>query len=119
MPKGSTVYLYTEEELLKHNIEVLNVVGMSAAEANTLLVDLGLNIELRGVTRNGVPTVVREQWPLPGSQAATGEIVILTLAERQEDVSPASAQEEEESLSEAATFPLPLENSNPLEMAEP
>ena len=119
MPKGSTVYLYTEEELLKDNIEVPNVVGMSAAEANTLLVDLGLNIELRGVTRNGVPTVVREQWPLPGSQAATGEIVILTLAERQEDVSPASAQEEEESLSEAATFPLPLENSNPLEMAEP
>ncbi len=117
MPKGSTVYLYTEEDLLKDNIQVPSVVGLSAAEANTLLVDLGLNIELRGVTRNGVATVVREQWPLAGTQAATGDLVILTLQERQEDASATAVREE--SSSTAVTFPLPLENSSPGETAEP
>ncbi len=119
MPKGSTVYLYTEEDVLDENIEVPNVVGLSAAEANTVLVDLGLNIQLRGVTRNGVPTVVREQWPLPGTKASTGDIVILTLEERREDTT-ASAQKEEVSRSEAAaaTYPLPLENSQSSEPTE-
>jgi stage V sporulation protein D (sporulation-specific penicillin-binding protein) len=80
MPKGGTVILYTDEEELKTDIIVPDVVGLSAQEANTILIEAGLNVELRGVTQDGAITVVSEQWPLAGKEATTGEIVIITLA---------------------------------------
>jgi len=80
--KGGTVILYTEENVLADDIQVPNLVGMGALEANKTIVNLGLNVELRGVTDDGAVTVVSEQWPLAGTEAATGDIVIITLAER-------------------------------------
>jgi stage V sporulation protein D (sporulation-specific penicillin-binding protein) len=89
MPKGGTVILYTEEEKLKTDITVPDVVGMTAQEANKLLVGQGLNIKIQGVTRDGAQTVVEQQWPLAGETATTGDIVIITLIEKAEEAQPA------------------------------
>ncbi len=107
MPKGSTVYLYTEEELLNDDIMVPSVVGMPTGDANRQLTDLGLNIELRGVTRTGAVTVVREQWPLAGSVATTGDLVILTLAETLPTLATLEAELPEYALQEAYVPALP------------
>ncbi|MCL2055679.1 MAG: penicillin-binding transpeptidase domain-containing protein [Oscillospiraceae bacterium] len=79
MPKGGTVFLYTDEEDLRDDIIVPVLVGLSAMEANRLLTDSGLNVKLEGTILDGVPMVVTEQWPLPGTQAGTGDIVVITL----------------------------------------
>lgn len=94
MPKGGTVIVFTNEEVIKTEITVPDVVGLSARDANLVLLDEGLNIELRGVTTDGVPTMVEQQWPLAGSTAATGDVVIVTLV-RRPDVIPTDAQAEE------------------------
>ena len=85
MAKGGTVILYTDEETLDSNIEIRDVVGLTALEANKILVESGLNIQLRGVTNDGVPTIVSEQWPLPGEIAGTGDIVVITLIHKPKD----------------------------------
>ena len=88
MPKGSSVILYTDETQLKTDITVPDIVGLTAQEANKILVELGLNIELRGTLTEGIPTIVREQWPLAGKEAGTGEVIIVTLVKRPEEVKP-------------------------------
>ena len=85
MPKGSSVILYTSENELKTDIVVPDVVGLTAQEANKLLVELGLNIELRGTLTEGVPTIVREQWPLANAEAGTGEVIIVTLIKKPDE----------------------------------
>lgn len=92
VPKGSTVILYTDLEELDTNIEVPNVVGMRAKEANEALIGAGLNVQLRGKVRDGIPTRVSEQWPLPGEKAATGEIIIITLVEAEEELAVTSPE---------------------------
>lgn len=79
--KGGTVILYTSEDAIDANIEIPGVVGLSAQEANKVIVDAGLNIALRGVIKDGVPTVVQEQWPIAGEIAQTGDVVTVTLIE--------------------------------------
>lgn len=91
MPKGGTVIVFTDNEVIETGITIPDVVGLSAQEANLALLDEGLNIELRGVTTDGVPTMVQQQWPLAGSTAATGDVVIVTLVRRPEAV-PTDAQ---------------------------
>jgi len=89
--KGGTVILYTDEENIKTDIMVPDVVGLTAQEANKTIVNLGLNIELRGKIQDGVPTVVSEQWPLPGAQAQTGEVIVVTLIEKPAEPAPVGA----------------------------
>jgi stage V sporulation protein D (sporulation-specific penicillin-binding protein) len=93
MQKGATVYLYTESGLLEAAISIPDVVGLGAQEANTELVGLGFNIELRGVLEDGVPAVVAAQWPDAGTLASEGDKVILTLerAPEQQIVMPADS----------------------------
>jgi Cell division protein FtsI/penicillin-binding protein 2 len=85
VPNGGTVTLYVSEEVIDTEVEVPDVVGMSALEANLALTNAGLNIEIRGVTTDGVATTVGEQWPLAGTNASTGEVVIITLVRRPEE----------------------------------
>ncbi len=89
MPKGGTVILYTQEEVLSTEIAIPNVVGMDAQAVNKLLVEMGLNVEFRGVITDGVPTVVEQQWPLPETSAVTGDIVYLTMKEKPVEDIPA------------------------------
>lgn len=79
MPKGGTVIVFTDENVIKTDITVPDVTGMPAQDANRTLLDAGLNIELRGMTANGVANVVQQQWPLAGTTAKTGDVIILTL----------------------------------------
>jgi len=88
VPRGSSVIIYTDINAIAEII-VPDVVGMTAAEANRVIVEAGLNITLRGTVTDGVPTVVREQWPAAGSTITTGEIVTLTLMRRPEQAVPA------------------------------
>ena len=104
--KGGTVILYTEEEEIKSGIYLPELVGMNAQEANKTLVDLGLNVELRGVTTDGVATVVGEQWPLAGSEVSTGDIIIITLRKKEDEnteqtLMPTLLQEEEKEKNKA------------------
>lgn len=86
MPKGMTVTIYTDEESITADVTVPDVVGMTPQQANQAIVtEAGLNIELRGVTGDGARTYVAEQWPLAGSMAKTGEVVIVTLALKEEE----------------------------------
>lgn len=80
MPRGSTVLLYTEEQTTPSEIILPDVRGQSPHQANTTLVGMGLNIELRGEVVDGAVSVVTEQWPLPGAQVSPGEIIVLQIA---------------------------------------
>lgn len=96
IPKGGTVIVFTDENVIKNEITIPDVVGLSARDANTALLNTGLNIELQGVTTDGVSTAVSQQWPLPGTVAKTGDVVIITLvAKAEEPVAPTDAQAEE------------------------
>lgn len=98
IPKGMTVTLYTDEESLNNEITVPSVVGMTAQEANKVIVtNSKLNIILQGVLDDGVETVVIEQWPLAGTTAQTGEVVTVTLGVRK-------AEPVSEPITEAATL---------------
>lgn len=81
--KGLSVTLYTDDLVSDGRITVPNVLGMTAQEANQAIVnDTHLNIQVEGVTEDGVPTVVSEQWPEPGEEAKTGDVVTITLIEK-------------------------------------
>ena len=82
MPKGGTVILYTDEEKIATDISVPDVVGLNAQEANKIITEKRLNVEIRGVTADGVETVVEQQWPLAQTEATTGDVVIITLIEK-------------------------------------
>ncbi|MCL2033254.1 MAG: penicillin-binding transpeptidase domain-containing protein [Oscillospiraceae bacterium] len=82
MPKGGTVIVFTDDETMENEIAIPELVGLPAREANAELLNKGLNVELRGVTEDGASTVVGEQWPLPGTVAQTGDVVVITLVER-------------------------------------
>lgn len=102
MPKGTTVTLYTSETELDEDVEIPNVVGLTAQEANRVLAtENGLNVELRGAVKDGVQAVVTEQWPLAGAQAKTGDIVVITLTEQQEEPAAETALQQPASSSGA------------------
>jgi len=84
MPRGSTVFLYTERGALGGGIPLPDVRGTSVHDANIQLVSMGFNIELRGDIEDGAVTVVLDQWPLPGATMAVGDLVVLHVAERQD-----------------------------------
>lgn len=89
MPKGMTVTIYTDEESINSEVTVPDVVGMTPQQANQAIVtEAGLNIDLRGVLTDGAITYVAEQWPLAGTTAKTGEVVIVTLAEKPAEEEP-------------------------------
>lgn len=88
VPKGGTVIVFTDETVLQSGISIPDVTGLSAQEANRTLLDAGLNIELRGVKTDGASTMVSQQWPLAGTTAKTGDVVIVTLVLKPDAVAP-------------------------------
>ena len=81
MPRGSTVFLYTEANVINEHITLPDVRGLTPHEANVRLVGMGLNIELRGATVDGAVNVIHDQWPLPGTVLSTGELVVLHITQ--------------------------------------
>ena len=82
MPKGATVIVFTDDDAVKDEIAIPEVVGLPAREANAELLNKGLNVELRGAIEDGASTVVGQQSPPAGTIVGTGDVVVITLVER-------------------------------------
>lgn len=74
------IILYTTKDEPKKTITVPNVVGRTAAAANSMIINAGLNIKIEG-TRNylsGTGAVVVSQSPAAGEIAEEGSVVTVT-----------------------------------------
>ena len=78
MSKGSVVVLYTEEGLKSENVSVPNVMNLSAADANRILVNAGLNVAMVNTTINssGGARVFKQSVPA-GTPVAPGTLVTI------------------------------------------
>ncbi|MBQ7901291.1 MAG: PASTA domain-containing protein, partial [Clostridia bacterium] len=76
LPDGSTVVLYTEDTA-SQQVEVPNLLGMTASQANTALTNAGLNIKevnTSGDASTGT-AVVNKQEPAAGTMVNRGTVV--------------------------------------------
>lgn len=74
------IILYTTKDAPQKTITVPNVVGRTAAAANSMIINAGLNIKIEG-TRNylsGTGAVVVSQSPAAGEIAEEGSVVTVT-----------------------------------------
>ncbi len=76
LPDGSTVVLYTENAQAQQ-VEVPNLIGMTASQANTMLTNSGLNIKEINVAENALngTAVVNKQEPQAGTKVNRGTVV--------------------------------------------
>jgi stage V sporulation protein D (sporulation-specific penicillin-binding protein) len=77
-PKTSKIILYTDESS-KQFVEVPNLVGMEASEANKLLSNLHFNIKFEGVTADFGGAVIISQSLAPNSVVPTGTQIIIQI----------------------------------------
>ena len=83
---GGTVVLYTEENYAAEQVEVPELVGMTADQANTLLTNLHLNYVAIGASSSRADARVSEQSIVPGEKVDIGTVIRLTyLVEGQAD----------------------------------
>ncbi len=75
--KGSTVYLYTEENHKTEYVEVPNVMYCSADLANEILVSCGLNYVSKGASISHAGAVVIKQAVEPGEEVPVGTTIEL------------------------------------------
>ncbi|MCL2096153.1 MAG: penicillin-binding transpeptidase domain-containing protein [Oscillospiraceae bacterium] len=73
--KGGNVILYTDEIYERQTVEVPDVTGMSAADANAEITGAGLNINIRGAEGMSSSASATEQNPAAGETVKTGTIV--------------------------------------------
>lgn len=78
--KGGKVILYTEEDLEPEVVEVPNLINMTAAEANTALTQLGLNIVTLGASSENADAKVQFQSEDAGTSVEVGTVISLTLS---------------------------------------
>jgi stage V sporulation protein D (sporulation-specific penicillin-binding protein) len=78
--KGGKVILYTEENTEPEVVEVPNLIGLSAAEANTALTQLGLNIVTMGVSSDNADAKVQFQSEPAGTSVEVGTVINLTMS---------------------------------------
>ncbi len=84
------VYLYTDASLVEENITVPNFTGMTAQQANGLIINYGLNIKIEG-TKNyltGSGAVVYSQSVAAGTKVAKGQLITLTFRHMDADEDP-------------------------------
>ena len=74
------VVLYTGDAGVTKDVEVPNFVGMTATQANGLIMALDLNIKIEGTNNylTGTEARVYEQSIAPGTRVALGEVIKLT-----------------------------------------
>ena len=87
------IYLYTESDLTGKSENMSTVpdfTGMTAAQANGLIINLGLNIKIEG-TKNyltGTDAVVYSQSIAAGTKVVKGEVITLTFRYMDGDEAP-------------------------------
>lgn len=75
LPEGSTVAVYTEEEV-SGIVVVPDVRGMTATNANITITNAGLNMKVSGAFDSGQGgAIVSEQTPAPGTEVKRGSAV--------------------------------------------
>lgn len=79
IPYGGTVILYTDETELAENVSVPNVLGKTGKQANTAILNAGLNIKIEGEFPDNVQTQVVSQSPLPDEKVQPGTVVTVTV----------------------------------------
>lgn len=75
---GGTVILYTEENYVAETVEVPDLTGYSASDANAALVNRNLNYVSIGASSNRSDARVAEQSVAPGSMVEVGTVIRLT-----------------------------------------
>ncbi len=80
MPRGSTVMLYTEENLAQEVTVVPSLAGQSAGEAEAVLRRCGLNLRTVGPARSEAAVAV-SQSAAPGQTLAQGSLVTVTFCD--------------------------------------
>lgn len=77
LTESGVVYLYTDEKMPEDNIEVPDLMGMTALSANRLVINSRLNIKIEGATNyaNSTGAVVVAQSPEAGTMVTKGTII--------------------------------------------
>lgn len=76
---GGVLVVYTGDAVEENSVTVPNLVGKSAAAANQLLINSGLNIRITGTKHHltGIGTTVVSQSHAPGEKVAPGTVITL------------------------------------------
>ena len=81
LPKGGTVILYTDDSAVSSTAKVPNVIGKTAQEANQMIINAGLNIQIKGQDLEGSKTIVVAQDPPADSNVEIGSVVTVHFVE--------------------------------------
>ena len=81
LPKGGTVILYTDDSAVNSTAKVPNVIGKTAQEANQMIINAGLNIQIKGQDLEGSKTIVVAQDPPADSNVEIGSVVTVHFVE--------------------------------------
>ena len=79
MAKGGVVLLYTDETSEPEFVEVPDLIGRTAAEADSLLEQAGLNIVTIGASAENIDAKVQFQSESAGSLVEVGTVISLTM----------------------------------------
>lgn len=91
LPKGATVILYTAEEEANSEVEIPNIVGMTAQEANLTIINASLNLTLSGENLEGALNTIVSQNPPAGTKAPVGTMVTGDFIKKEEATVPTSS----------------------------
>lgn len=80
LAKNSKVVAYTEGEVSTKSVTIPNVVGCSASEANKGIVNAGLNVRIKGLSKASGAATCSGQSPAAGTVVEPGTIVTLDFA---------------------------------------
>ena len=75
IPKGGTVILYTEENMVSETGVVPNVIGMTPSQANAALVNAGFNIRVAGSGVSDSSATATKQSVEPSTELEQGTVI--------------------------------------------
>ena len=78
LPGNSTVLLYTDDSMPTDQVTVLDLKGLTVAQANRVLADCGLYMQAKGVDSTASYVVASQQDIAPGTQVARGTMIVVT-----------------------------------------
>lgn len=91
LPKGGTVLLYTDESELNTEVEVPDIVGMTAQQASQAATNASLNLVLSGENLEGALNVIVSQSPEAGTKVPMGSTVTGDFVKKEEETPTAPA----------------------------
>lgn len=77
LAEGSKVVLYTEGSSSEKTVQIPNVVGCTASQANKGITDAGLNVRIKGLSNASGAAMCSSQSPAAGTVVEPGTVVTL------------------------------------------